>query len=295
MPDEMNGTDGTSTSNETESPNPTNDTTNAANEGESGAPSESGSFKGNLADAAAASIAPTQKSSEEGEKATNDTEREWWLTPDIKGEGEKPEWHNNKQFKSILDEAKSAQDMRKKLGSFTGAPEKYEIKLGEDNKVEIDTEDALFKDFTTIAHDGNMSEEMYNKCLNMFVSYTSLQDGKQDEKLEEFQAMELEKMGGAKEAGEKIQEMCQWYKQNFPNVKEETVQNLKDMMYFSEAYDIFRGMRDKMGYVKVPTGAQVEVGKSKVELQKMITDPKYLSDPVYQEMVNTEYNKKLGK
>lgn len=244
---------------------------------------------GNLANAAGV---PTKKGETPSEGAEGS--KDWFVAPDVKGEGEKPEWHNNKIYNSIYDEAKSASEMRQKLGAFSGAPKEYSLDLGDDYKgVELNTEDPLLKDFTAFAKKSKMSQEAYTDNIKMYVGYSQLQDQRQEKELGEFQSAELDKLGGTEEAKKKIDEMCQWFGQNFPN---SDVENFKDMMYFAEAFDIFRAMRDKMSYGKVPSSDQQTFDTTPPhELRELINDPKYLSDPSYQRMVDAKYKAKYGK
>lgn len=274
----------------------TSESTQEANSTESIAENERGSLTDsrvhNLADAA------KQYLDKPADEESTEESGEWYLMPDVKGEGEKPAWHNNKEYKSVYEQAeiaaKRVNDLRSKLGGFQGAPEEYKINLGDDLKeIEIDKEDPLFKDFTAFAKNNKMTENAYNECLKMFVNYTNLQNEHEGKELNEFQSMELEKLGGAKQASEKIEEMCQWFKQNF---SEGNADDLRDMMYFANAYEIIRGMRERMGYAKVPssTAPQTEVISSH-ELSALQADPRYLSNPRFQEMVNQKYAQKYAK
>ena len=184
--------------------------------------------------------------------------------------------------------------MRQKLGAFSGAPKEYTIDLGEELKgVELDTNDPLLKDFTAFAKNNKMSQEAYTDTVKMFVNYSQLQDQRQEKELSEFTAMELEKLGGSEEAKTKIDEMCQWFGQNFPN---SDMNDFKDMMYFADAFNIFRSMRDKMSYAKVPSSDQQTFDSTPAhELRELISNPKYLSDPSYQKMVDAKYQAKYGK
>jgi len=244
---------------------------------------------GNLA--TAAGVQPTQQ---EQSAETSQEGSKWYMAPDVEGQGEKPEWFNDKQYNTVADQAKSAQEMRQKLGAFSGSPKEYSLDLGNDYKdVKLDMEDPLLKDFTEFAQKNKMSQEAYTDTVKMFVEYSNLQDQRQSQELTEFQNMELEKLGGAEEAKQKIDEMCQWFGQNFPNCN---VEDMKDMMYFADAFNIFRSMRDKMSYGKVPSSDEQNNSDSTPahELREMLNNRKYLSDPSYQKMVDEKYKAKYG-
>lgn len=247
---------------------------------------------GNLASAAGVQQKAQENSAEGAEGIPA-----WFVAPNVKGEGEKPEWHDNKQYGSIYEQAqisgKRADDMRRQLGGFSGAPKEYSVDLGDDFKgVELDTDDSLLKDFTAFAKNNKMSQEAYTDTVKMFVNYSQLQDQRQEQELGEFQKMELDKLGGTEEAKAKIDEMCQWFGQNFSNCN---IDDFKDMMYFADAFNIFRVMRDKMSYAKVPSSDQQNIDLTPDhELRELINNPKYLSDPSYQRMVDDKYKAKYG-
>jgi len=244
---------------------------------------------GNLASAAGIDVKAPETPPEGAEG-----KQDWYVRPDVKGEGEKPDWFVDKQFNTVYDQAKSWKDMRQTVGAFSGAPKEYSLDLGEDYKgKEVNAEDPLLKDFTAFAKNNKMSQEAYTDQIKMFVSYSELQDQRQEKELSEFTAMELEKLGGGEVAKTKIDEMCQWFGQNFPNCK---MDDFKDMMYFADAFDIFRSMRDKMSYAKVPSSdTQTFDSTPAHELRELISNPKYLSDPSYQKMVDEKYAAKYGK
>lgn len=62
----------------------------------------------------------------------------WYLADGIKGEGDKPEFFDNKRFKSIDQQAKSYLELEKKLGAHTGAPKDgYAVPEGYDQDDEL--------------------------------------------------------------------------------------------------------------------------------------------------------------
>lgn len=260
-----------------------------ASQGESS--QESQQTHGNLADAVGTSISNAAEVSEEG--VATSSENDWFVSPGVKGEGDKPDWHNNKQYKSIFDEAKSASDMRKKLGGFSGAPDEYSLELNGDFKdFKFNPEDPLLKDFTAFAKNSKMGQDEYSNVLQMFAGYNQLQSQKKSEEMASLQKSELEALGGAEKAKEQIDEMCQWFGQNFPNHE---IQHLKDMMYFSDGFKILKSMREKMGYSNTPESAEVDDAVNRNELMDMLDDPRYLTEPEYQSMVNAKYTRSLGK
>lgn len=85
-----------------------------------------------------------------------------------------PEKFWNAETKSINNDQvlESYNQLSTKFGAFTGAPESYDFKLSEDltaNGVELDLENPIIGKFTEMAKEANMSPEMANNLVNMFV------------------------------------------------------------------------------------------------------------------------------
>lgn len=97
---------------------------------------------------------------------------EWHLSDNIKGEGEIPEWFNKDKYKTVTEQAKGYNELVKKLGSFTGAPEEYKANLPDDVKEHWDlkTDDPLFETAVEWAKSNNMNQEGFDKLVEMFVT-----------------------------------------------------------------------------------------------------------------------------
>lgn len=67
---------------------------------------------------------------------------------------------------------KSYSELEKRFGGFTGAPEKYDFSISDELKekgVELDPENPLIQQFTEIAKEANMSPDLANKLVNMYL------------------------------------------------------------------------------------------------------------------------------
>jgi hypothetical protein len=81
-------------------------------------------------------------------------------------------WDNNTKSVRNDDVLKSYNELSGRFGSFTGAPEAYEFSLNEqlaEKGVELDSENPLITKFTEMAKESNMSQDMANQLVNMFV------------------------------------------------------------------------------------------------------------------------------
>lgn len=73
---------------------------------------------------------------------------------------------------SLEEQAKGYGELQSKFGSFTGAPEAYEITLSDEiveKGIEIDSEDPLLVRAMEFAKETNMSQEGFNQMVNLHV------------------------------------------------------------------------------------------------------------------------------
>ena len=85
-----------------------------------------------------------------------------------------PEKFWNNDTKAVNNDAvlESYNQLSSKFGAFTGAPEAYEFSLSEqltEAGVSLDNENPLIAQFTEMAKESNMSQDMANQLVNMFV------------------------------------------------------------------------------------------------------------------------------
>lgn len=95
---------------------------------------------------------------------------DWFLDDNTPGVGQRPDWLPS-QFKKVSDVGKSYVELQKKLGSFTGAPEKYDL-----SQLELDESQLLVKEMVSVAKELNMSQEGLNKFIGRIASATATQD-----------------------------------------------------------------------------------------------------------------------
>jgi|SRR6266850_397932 len=90
----------------------------------------------------------------------------WHLDDNTPGQGDRPEWMPSK-FKKVSDVGRAYQELEKKLGAFTGAPDTYEL-----GDLDLDGDQHLVKEMTSVAKEMNMSQEGLNKFLGRLASAT---------------------------------------------------------------------------------------------------------------------------
>jgi hypothetical protein len=68
---------------------------------------------------------------------------------------------------NVANMIKSGYNLEKKLGAFTGAPESYEIPTPDYLEGDINTDDPYLQEFMTLAKDSNMSQDSFQKFMDV--------------------------------------------------------------------------------------------------------------------------------
>jgi len=129
----------------------------------------------------------------------------------IPGAGDVPEWFKADKYASISDQAKAYKDLEGKLGSFTGAPEKYEVSLSEaltEKGISITEDDPLYAEAVKFATESNMNQDGFNQMMELYAM----------SKVADSEAMELHKADEIKALGqngqERLNNLDSWAKTN---------------------------------------------------------------------------------
>jgi hypothetical protein len=216
---------------------------------------------------------------------------EWYFDENTPGHGEKPDWFNDKTFKTIEEQAKAQNEARKRLGGFTGAPEDgYELDLGENYKDFVfDEEDPLLNNFANMAQEMNMSQEYFNKCVSSWVDNNiRLQEKEKEDEAANWQE-ELKKLGPT--AAEDLKVLNQWSKNALPP---ELHQSFEKGIKNADMVKIFQTLIDKTIPSQL-THVAPGTGINRVQLRKMMNDPKYGPDPDYTRHVDAEAEALYGR
>jgi hypothetical protein len=142
----------------------------------------------------------------------------WALAEGIPGEGDQPEWFKGEKYKSVSDQAKAYVDLEKQLGTFTGAPEEYEVQLED---AALDTShlmaDPMLDWFKGTAKELNMSQDSFNKILNGWV-------GQEVEQFKQDREKQIEALGT--NAPARLQNLTDWGKANLSQEEWELYQGV---------------------------------------------------------------------
>ncbi|BAV81149.1 scaffolding protein [Vibrio phage CKB-S2] len=193
--------------------------------------------------------------------------------------GERPEWLPEK-FGSGEDLAKSYTELESKLGAFTGAPEtgEYQLTLGEgqDNFEFYEHESNDIKAFMGIAKEMNMSQESFDRVLQFYVDSKITQDHAE---LVQRQQATLDYIGGAKE----LETISAKAKATLSEDQYKLLQHATSTAPDAAGAAIALVNQLALGGQQQPiTGFQHAAPvKTKGELQEMMKDKRYKSDPEY--------------
>jgi len=151
----------------------------------------------------------------------------WSYAEGVGGEGDAPDWFKGDKYKSVSDQAKAYNELEGRFGAFTGAPESYEFALSEqltEAGVELASDDPLIAQFTEMAKEANMSQDMANQLVNMFVESEYAKSGASEEAETARIAEEMAKLGD--NAHQRVSNIENWAK---ANLTPEQVEGLTEM------------------------------------------------------------------
>lgn len=144
-------------------------------------------------------------------------EPSWHYADGVSGQGDAPDWFKGDKYANVSEQAKAYGELESRFGSFTGAPESYEFKLSEEltsNGIELDVEGDLIKRFSEMAKESNMSQDMANNLVNMFVE-NQYADSIASEESENARVSEEMKLLGDN-AQQRVDNIDKWVTANMP-------------------------------------------------------------------------------
>lgn len=199
-----------------------------------------------------------------------------------------PEKFWNDETKSVNNDAvlESYNQLSSKFGSFTGAPDAYEFSLSEElaeKGVELDAENPLISQFTELAKEANMSADMANQLVNMFVEGQYADSLGAEEAETSRVTEEMAKLGD--NAAQRVDNISKWAN---ANLTPEQVEGLADATTTAAGVQAIEALIAKSRNASVVNEDAAPVSNiSQAELQalqfakdehgnrKMATDPEY--------------------
>jgi hypothetical protein len=200
---------------------------------------------------------------------------EWWWDEGVKGEGTPPADYNKSTFGTVVDQIKAQVELRKKLGGFTGAPEKgYEVPTIEG--VEINTEDPMLLEFAEKAQKMNMSQDKFDEYVSWWIGkQQSAIAEKQEETLEQKKAQVEEQLAALGDgAAQKLNNLQQWGDNNLP---EELHAAFRTCITNADQAKVFMALQERFA----PTPIKVAPPSSPVtetQILERMRDPRYRTE-----------------
>jgi hypothetical protein len=174
---------------------------------------------------------------------------------------EQPEWLQSKyitdgksQEESIAEQAKAYNELSGKFGSFTGAPESYDLAFSDELKeagLELNADDPMIEAATEFAKSAGMNQEGFDQMLNLY-GMQKLADSKaQQEDNDAFAADQMKILGANAES--RIQNINEWANKH---LDAEDIQGIQAMTTTAESVKAVERI------IAMTRGASVDVDNS---------------------------------
>jgi len=171
------------------------------------------------------------------------SEGEYFLSDNVKGVGEMPEWYKADKYKSVAEQAKAYTELEKKFGGFTGAPKDgYAVYDG------VESDDALWGELVEFGNSTNMSQSALNQAWELLTA--------QEQAIEEVSVeAEMAKLGD--NAVERIKVVEQYMKNNLDS---NTYEELRYAVNSAESVQLIEALIKSTAPAKLPIDGYVEPG-----------------------------------
>ena len=171
------------------------------------------------------------------------SEGEYFLSDNVKGVGEMPEWYKADKYKSVAEQAKAYTELEKKFGGFTGAPKDgYAVYDG------VESDDALWGELVEFGNSTNMSQSALNQAWELLTA--------QEQAIEEVSVeAEMAKLGD--NAVERIKVVERYMKNNLDS---NTYEELRYAVNSAESVQLIEALIKSTAPAKLPIDGYVEPG-----------------------------------
>lgn len=253
--------------------------------GDAGSATNGGSTEGQTVDSLNQQFQDTTGKEGQGAPAkTNEPGAAWFYDENMPGEGERPEWLKDK-YKSATEQAKAYNELDKKLGTFKGAPESYDTSLPDMPDFKFEEGDPMLAEFLDLAKSSNASQEFVTKALQQYV------------KSQQFFApdpeQELQKIGVNAKA--EINQLREWASQR---LTADEMQVFGSMVTTAESFHVLQKLRrasTSTPEIATPKpGAPQQHSINERQLNEMIADPRFNTDPLFRKEVEAHAQKIWG-
>lgn len=229
--------------------------------------------------------------SEEANEEGINTHQDENIGAEEEGEGEiyeRPDWFpekfwHEKDGPNIENMAKSLNSLEKKLGET--APSSYDI-----SELAVDPEDPVVKTFLEFGKEKQLSQKSVTGLINKVLELT----GGMEQEAELDVQKEKEKIGP--NAPEIIQSNIRWNEKLLKDgiFNQDDYNEIEMLGGTAEGIRVIQKLRGMIGEQEIPTISIPGSRPDKAELQAMVADPKYATDPVYRKKVEKAFQEAYG-
>lgn len=170
-------------------------------------------------------------------------EGEYFLSDNVKGVGEMPEWYKADKYKSVAEQARAYTELEKKFGGFTGAPKDgYELYEG------VEEGDELWAELVQFGTDNNMNQNALHQAWELLTA--------QEQALEQVSMEdEIAKLG--QNAAERITTVEQYMKNN---LDPEVYENVRYAVNSAESIILIEELMKSLRPAQLPIDGYIEPG-----------------------------------
>jgi|TARA_R100000081_G_C4813989_1_gene173304 hypothetical protein len=201
---------------------------------------------------------------------------------------ERPDWFpekfwHEKDGPNIENMAKSLNSLEKKLGET--APDQYDL-----SEVQVDPEDPVVKAVLDFGKEKQLSNKSITGLINSVIEITG---GVQEQEQINIEK-EKEKLG--EHATQIIQSNINWGQKLVKQgtLTPEDYAELEVLGGTANGQRLIQKLRQMQGEKEIPTVSIPGTSFDKNELQAMVADPKYQSDPIYRKKVERAFEEAYG-
>jgi len=178
-----------------------------------------------------------------GEAQPTLAEGEYFLSENVKGVGDMPDWYKADKYKSVAEQAKAYTELEKKFGGFNGVPKDgYELYDG------VEEDDALWAELVQFGSETNMNQNALHQAWELLTA--------QEQALDQV-SMEEEISLLGKNAAERINVVEQLMRNNF---SPEQYEKHRDLVSSAAMVEFIEDFSKSLRPAQLPIDGYIEPG-----------------------------------
>lgn len=194
---------------------------------------------------------------------------------------DRPEWLPEK-FKAPEDLAKSYDELSRKLGAHTGAPESYEMEIEAGlEEYALSSEDPFATDFAKVLKENGVNQKTYNEIANLYAAKTRADDESIADAQEHQFSEDCKELGD--DRVQEIKDSIKWARDiidadSFELLKEIGAKDISVGLLVKQFHDAYTNKN----YAKMPENDMDITDKAALQerYNKVLMDPRIGSDPI---------------